>query len=522
MPKKSEGYLQYITGLRGFAILMVVLFHMCPEYFFNGFLGVDVFLVITGFLLFYGWKQDAPFSCVSFIKKKVFRIYPLLSVLIIISTIIILPFLYDASLARDYGMSSMSSMLGYSNILYIRKYSDYFATDSNLNPLLHTWYLSVTIQIYLLWAVGGVVLQHTTLCFRRIFICCIAFASLLYSVSYFVQQVAIDYGFGGWAQCSPVSYYDTMGRIWQVLAGGLVCILPVARRRIVNLVLFLAGVLTVCVLVFCNQKLPEYMSIFVVAGTILILRYASYTSMRMLLENKLLLFLGKVSFSLYIIHFPILVFYRRWERTEPDITCGIILFVLFLVFAWGLWRWIETRKFSALAAGLLVAFSLALSLTARGVNRLGLHWDIRVISYPAYELTEEHIRYPQSVWDGYCEKLLCGDSGTQTLLRSEDVTPDIISLSGKKASPQFVLVGNSVAQQMYAGFHEVCKARNIPGVHLTTIVTPCGTIIYGCLLHIAGQKKRQTHLSIGFVINLICILLLFLFCGKANTLIVLA
>ena len=137
--ESNAGFLMYLGGLRGVAILMIVLFHLVPEYFSQGFLGVEIFLVISGYLLFRGWKEEQPFRLWEFIQKKIVRIVPLLSVLVLVSVIVFAFIALDGNSVRMLGRSALFSLLGVSNVYYAQAYSDYFAPGANLNPLLHTW-----------------------------------------------------------------------------------------------------------------------------------------------------------------------------------------------------------------------------------------------------------------------------------------------------------------------------------------------------------------------------------------------
>lgn len=483
MASRQESWLQHITGLRGLAIIMVVLFHLFPRFFPNGFYGVDVFFVITGYLLFRGLKgENNHFLFYVFLKKKVIRIYPLLSVLIILAGVSSIPFMYDSADVVAFGKNALYTFCGYSNYHYIKVYSDYFATDSNFNPLLHTWYLSVTIQVYLLWALGSMLLLRAPSRLRLACVCLIGLASLLYYYSFSIQQMIISWWGTGWGQKEAVSYYDTLGRIWQIMAGGTVLFLPDFRNRFIRIVLLLTGLTILCYSAFCHHTLPVWNSFLVVIATVLLIRYGGVADCHKLMENTPLLLIGKISFSLYIIHFPLFVFFRRWERIETDILSGMMLLVVSFACAIILWKMVEIRKFSLLKGGVLALLSLVIALGARASSGLP-QWDKRSITYPVYPLSEEHTHYPPSIYNGYDEKIMRGESGTQSLLRDTNLPKRvaILSLSGMEEKPQFVLVGNSVAQQYYAGFHEVCKERNIPGIHLTTIVYPLWN--YHCWLN---------------------------------------
>lgn len=497
MSSSANNRIQYITGLRGLAILMVLLFHVLPTCFSNGFYGVDIFLVISGYLLFLGWQKDASFNFWIFFRKKIVRIYPSLACMLLITTICVIPFFYHTYNAFLFGRSSFFSLLGVSNFYYMKEYANYFATDSNMNPLLHTWYLSVTLQIYLLWALGCLVFRHVSAAFRYVGIILLFLASFIYCFSYEIQGLLISGGFTGWGQTAKVAYYDTAGRLWQVMAGGAVCVLPSLRSKVVNVMVFVAGMGGLCYMSFCNASLSTWCSIGIVVCTVLVLRYAGECKERVLLENPLLEGIGKISFSLYLIHFPILVTYKLWERQQPDAMISIVLVLVSIAFAWLLWKGVESRQLSKTTLVIICLTSLAVALVLRFVYKLGYLWDVRSIPYPVYSLKAEHMELPNGVKNGYDERMLKADPGTQSLL-GVDARPviPILSLSGMNEKPEFVLVGNSVSQHLYAGFYEVCKARQIPGVHLTTIIAPR----WNCLIDLNDsyrwtEEKAQAFLS---------------------------
>lgn len=473
MNNSQNKHISYITGLRGIAIMMVVLFHLQPDYFANGFLGVDIFLVITGYLLFRDWNSSTPFQFLTFTKKKIARIYPPLSVLIVLAVLSSIPFLYSIGDAILLGKSALYSLLGVSNFYYMRYYSDYFATESNLNPLLHTWYLAVTIQVYLIWAILRTILRHFPHALRNPAVIILAICSIFYSFSYELQLFANNWGLVNWGQEKAISYYDTFGRIWEVLAGGIVYFLPDFRKNHVNTILSMIGFGLLCTMAFCNTELPSVASIATVICTILVLKYTGAGRCRMLIESKPLFRLGQISFSLYLLHFPIFVLYRHWEKSIPSVKDSIILLLLCIIMAWGLWKYIESRRHSRLCISSLILCAFITAGFVRGAHHVGIRWDAMQFPYPTYELTDEHHTMADSIRSGYNDKLLQGDAGTQLLLGSPYTQIySFLSLSGKQDKPQFVLVGNSNAQHFYAGFHEICKAQNIPGIHLTTIVFP--------------------------------------------------
>lgn len=152
MLTNKQGFLVYLSGLRGLAILLVVLFHLLPLQFSQGFLGVDIFFVLIGYLLFRSYNSQEPFPFKVFINKKIIRIYPVLACTIVLACVLMAFVIESSNEIKIFDRSAKQALLGQSNIYFNKIYSDYFSDGANLNPLLHTWYLAVTLQVYLMWA----------------------------------------------------------------------------------------------------------------------------------------------------------------------------------------------------------------------------------------------------------------------------------------------------------------------------------------------------------------------------------
>ena len=149
---KNNGFRYDINGLRAYAVILVVLFHFGVTGFSAGFVGVDIFFVISGFLMtkiISDRLLDNSFSLMDFISSRAIRILPALLVMTLVVCLIGW-FLLEPSEYKKYGAYAASSIVFSSNILYWKKTGDYFSTDSHDIPLLHTWSLSVEWQFYLL------------------------------------------------------------------------------------------------------------------------------------------------------------------------------------------------------------------------------------------------------------------------------------------------------------------------------------------------------------------------------------
>lgn len=151
--------MKQITSLRGLAIILIILFHLNPEHFPYGYFGVEVFLVISGYLLMKSLqKQQMQIRLGEFARKKVLRLFTPVAVIVPL-TLLAGMFLLDYTDLATASSTGGYTLIGAANRFLAVIQSDYFAQDSSGNPFLHMWYLAVTAQIYLLFA-GGCVLYR--------------------------------------------------------------------------------------------------------------------------------------------------------------------------------------------------------------------------------------------------------------------------------------------------------------------------------------------------------------------------
>lgn len=476
--RTSASFITYLGGIRGFAILLVLLFHILPAYFSQGYLGVDIFFVISGYLLFLGHKEGVPFNPLTFIHKKVLRIVPLLSIAVFIALILVAPVIFSATTLEEIGSAAFTSLLAYSNFDYIIKYSDYFATNANLNALLHTWYLSALIQIYLLWAIGSFLLFHISRKVRILIVSLVSLISFVYCYSYEIQTYFEQWDLPTWGQISPVPYYHTFGRLWQLGAAGLIFLLPEIRNVTLKTSIALSCLLVILTTCLCNYSLVPISAMVVVASTVLLIWSAKGMKFASILENKPLLWVGKISFSLYLIHFPIIVFYKRYTRETPDWLCLFYLSAIAIVVAYVVWKYIEKRKFSIGTTCALFCLALVCSSAVWQHKKLHIEpFAYSAVQYPVYEASQMDKDIETELLRNFSPQLLFAGKGTQALLRGNydfawEDTKHIMPISNIKKHPEFLLIGDSTAQQMYAGFDTMCNKIGVPGIHLTTTVIP--------------------------------------------------
>jgi peptidoglycan/LPS O-acetylase OafA/YrhL len=302
-----------VNALRAIAVIAVVLFHFKIDGFNGGFTGVDVFFVISGFLMtgiIVNGLREGNFSLLSFYASRARRIIPALAVMCV--ALMVFGFIYLPLDDYREALRSVKSSLFFSSNFLFAKGGSYFDAPLHENWLLHTWSLSVEWQFYLLYPVILMALfkylgdQKTR--FALVVLCA---CSLIASISV--------------TGANPVfSFYMLPTRAWEMIVGGLVFLFPIGLSRDIRasfeglgLTFILAGVY-----LFTEQDLwPGYLAILPVLGTALMI-YANTNSA--VSSNRALQFVGKISYSVYLWHWPIVVFLY---------TCGLLGSAVHVVWA---------------------------------------------------------------------------------------------------------------------------------------------------------------------------------------------
>lgn len=306
-----DGYRKDIDGLRSLAILSVVLFHHGFTSIPGGFVGVDVFFVISGFLItgkiFEEIQRDG-FSYLQFYERRLRRLFPALSV-VILFTFAAAWFIFLPDEFWRYARSLVSSQLYVSNVVFWME-EDYFNGPSELKPLLHTWSLAVEEQFYLLIA--------PLLAFTYIF------------SSRNVLRVLVFMGAGSFLICelllqidASAAFYLLPARMWELLLGSCLalCVAESAvwgRFREPLAIVGLVAIVASFILLDKNMRFPGASAAFACAGTVLIIMSGvdGETRVSRLLSLAPLVLIGRLSYSLYLWHWPVLVF-AQYVNLEP-------------------------------------------------------------------------------------------------------------------------------------------------------------------------------------------------------------
>ncbi|WP_022964927.1 acyltransferase family protein [Denitrificimonas caeni] len=316
-----------ITGLRAIAVIAVVIFHYSRTSLPGGFVGVDVFFVISGFLMtsiiFNGLKGNG-FDYVHFVKSRAKRIFPALLVVLLIVLILGYVFIAPAGY-KEISKHSLASSLFVSNFVYAGE-ADYFDTVSEGKFLLHTWSLSLEWQFYLLYPVFIILLSKL---FSNKKLKYIILAATLFS---FCLSVYLSYA-------NPTSaYFSLYSRAWEMLVGGLVFLFPLKnfeskKARSYLYVIEIIGLLSIVFSFFyINETMPwpGYLSLLPVFGTYLCLLAANKKS---LLGNFLFKTIGLWSYSIYLVHWPVLVFSKQLNfNLNIYLYLVVVFFISFLLY----------------------------------------------------------------------------------------------------------------------------------------------------------------------------------------------
>lgn len=360
-------YRPEIDGLRAIAIIPVILFHVGLTVFSGGYVGVDVFFVISGYLItaiLITELEEGDFSIARFYERRARRILPALFFVILCC----IPFAWMWMLPtelKDFSQSIVAVVFFASNILFWRE-DGYFAPAADLKPLLHTWSLAVEEQYYLLFPLFLLLMWR----FGRnsVFwaICCAAAFSLLLSE-------------WGWRNNPSANFYLAPTRAWELLAGSICAFWLSGRNLRASNWLSFAGLGLIVFAIFNYDQTTAFPSVYALApvlGAALIILFGrAGTWTAKLLSTRGLVGIGLISYSAYLWHQPLFAFARIRSMVEPPPELMMALAALSVGLGYLSWRYIEkpfrkghvlilpTRRAVFAASGVSASVLLVLGLT---------------------------------------------------------------------------------------------------------------------------------------------------------------
>ena len=339
MDAEKLKYRPHIDGLRAFAVIVVFLFHLNPELFPGGYLGVDVFFVISGFVitqsLYKNYLKTGQVNIGQFYIRRFWRLYPALITMILATTSLyfFFGFVWDTNLLIK---SSITSIFAVSNLYYLHQAENYFHQDL-INPLLHTWSLGIEEQFYIIYPLLLLTVLFIFFKFsiKRTYLSLLFLLSsiVLYLIFYFNQNSLLG------------DFYFPTARFWELGAGCSLFFLSLdfGSKYYLRFVTGPAFALLGAVLIFqqyiANLHIELLVTVFATAVLIFSgLQYSSFVIR--LLEHPKVVFVGAISYSVYLWHLPVIYFSNLYLGGVWYYFSSVLFTVWFAVLSY---RYIENR-----------------------------------------------------------------------------------------------------------------------------------------------------------------------------------
>ena len=460
MPNKKQPHLIHleyradIDGLRALAILLVLAFHASQGKISGAFIGVDIFFVISGYLIskiIFSSLEKNRFSYLEFYVRRIRRIFPALT-LVLLTCILFGYFFLLQEEYQNLAKHMVGSAYFVENFLLLSE-TGYFDKDAATKPFLHLWSLAIEEQFYLLWPLLVAFIWKRGWSF-------IALTSAIFSLSFITNLFLVE-------QEKAAAFYLPQARFWELMIGGILAHLSLHNKQLAMNRNFppAAGVFLICVgLVFLdsNQSFPGYWALLPAIGAALIISADPKSWINRQLSNNTLVFIGKISYPLYLWHWPLISFlhiYKGSELGDPDI--AIAVFLAFIL-AWATNHFVENPlrhgKHGHFKAGALL-FALVSS------SSLGMFVYVSA-GLPDRKAASNEIIYAGDVGHDVYHKYAADNYHLCT-------PPDIAALSLKWGeyircqqshshnTPDLAIIGDSHAEHLLLGLAGAMPEKNI-------------------------------------------------------------
>ena len=432
-------YRKEIDGLRAIAVLPVILFHAGIRGFEGGFVGVDIFFVISGYLItsiIVDERRSGRFSFASFYERRARRILPALFAVVLLSYLLALVLMLPGEM-EEYSQS-VFAVAGFSSNIFFWRTTGYFDAAAELKPLLHTWSLAIEEQYYFLfplflalaWRIGE----------RRLFaiLLCCAIASVA------VAQ---------WASGSKyfmAAFFLLPTRVWELLIGSLAAFssprssVSPAETKWAKEILGWLGVSLIALSVFCfdsSTPFPGLYALVPTIGTILILLFCSEsTFVGRILSFKAISGVGLISYSAYLWHQPVFAFVRQVSGEQLASWTLLMMVPFVLLIAYLTWRYIESplRDRTRFEPKEVLLFSVGGTVVLLLAGAIGVLTDGFIFRY--------------SVEDRYLASIRPREEGRYVQARFAAL--DRRPFDGVSQSRKVLVIGDSLAQDVVNAFSE--------------------------------------------------------------------
>jgi peptidoglycan/LPS O-acetylase OafA/YrhL len=363
-------YRREMDGLRALAVLPVILFHAGFQTFSGGYVGVDVFFVISGYLitsLILIEKQAGTFKLIDFYERRARRILPALFVVVFVC----LPFAWFLLLPGDmkeFSDSVFAVPTFVSNIMFWRA-SGYFNSETELKPLIHTWSLAVEEQYYLLFPVFLLLIWSLG---RR----------WILAILVFLAVVGLELAHWGSIAKPAAAFYLLPTRGWELVIGAFAAFQITSERKwqpnkTLSEIGGAIGLLLILYAIFAFDKQTPFPSLYTLLPTVgaalIILFSTRDTAVGKLLSNRIFVGVGLISYSAYLWHQPLFAFVRYRISDEPSTLLLGTLVVATALLAYFSWRYVETpfRNRQRVSRKQVVSYGLSLGAAFVVIGAVG-------------------------------------------------------------------------------------------------------------------------------------------------------
>ena len=450
----SPTYRREIDGLRALAVLPVIFFHAGFDWFRGGFVGVDVFFVISGYLIttvILAEQAAGTFSLVRFYERRARRILPALFFMLALTTAGAWVFLLPADL-KAFAQSLTAVVAFYSNVLFAGQ-SGYFDTAAELKPLLHTWSLAVEEQFYLLFPVLLLLTRRLRPAWTAAILLLIGGASLA------AAELQV------FRPAEGMFLLQTRG--WAVIIGALAALYVRRRRQAPTIstatstaqlasALGIALVLLPVMTFSSHTPFPGLYGLVPTLGTALVILFATPdTAVGRVLGSAPLVGMGLISYSAYLWHQPLFAFARHASVDEPAESLLLWLTLLTVVLAYISWRWVEQpfRRPGTIDRRSVFAFALAGSAVFAIAGQVGVANEGFTAYYLDHRLSKDDAELYTLIRDhtgGSLAEDMVDDGGCHFWTR--DVTPafeERFQACRDRHGTALVVLGDSHAMNVY-------------------------------------------------------------------------
>jgi peptidoglycan/LPS O-acetylase OafA/YrhL len=457
MPNIAKQFYPEIQGIRAISIIAVILFHFGVRALPGGYIGVDMFFVISGFLItkmIVGEVNHGTFPLVRFYKNRVVRLLPNLF-LMIAATVVISYFVLRPYDFFQYAKSLQFSAIYLTNMVFAR-HQGYFDMSRDVKPLLHTWSLSIEEQFYLIFPIF-IILLFKLKSYRITVLVVIALASLGVRFNYIQHHLPTE------------GFFSFAGRVWEFIIGGLIVLMPNAlKNKFSNseIISSLGLLLIAASLLFLAEGLPYSGLLLVVPclATAMVILASQNTRSSKWLGSKALVLIGGMSYSLYLWHWPLMVWFHNVDYGLSDTSQTFILLALTVTVSYLAWKYVEEpcrqnrEKFSGKTVATMT-FSFALFCASIGgyiyaqsgmENRFPSYVAVKknIADFDFKAATGMSIKYPNS----------CSSQSEPEAILKQCIFGDLSSKN------RFLILGDSHAAVWYPTFQVAAETKHWQGV----------------------------------------------------------